>query len=114
MELVIYTPNFQLAEEMKNSAPAGISVAVHEKVTRSADSISTAIIILEFIKTNAADVLRDVFVVWLCSKCNDDKNKCQIKHGGKNIAPKVEVIKMLIQEELDFKNNAQDDDKHDA
>jgi hypothetical protein len=104
MQLLIQSQDFEMAEELKNSAPKGVSVTVHQKMTRSADSISTAIVFLEFIRDKSVEIDIALLAAWLYDKTKKDKT-CQIGQGRKKVVKTKAGIGRWIQEELDIGKN---------
>jgi hypothetical protein len=91
---------------MAEPTPNGVTLTIGN-VCNNVDIPSFFIVTLEFIKTQAWELDRDLFVAWLLTQTVKPKNN-SIRHREKNIPAKEDVIRRLIQEEFDLTDN----DKH--
>jgi hypothetical protein len=100
MTLDIITQDYDLADELEKSAPKGVTVTVHQKMTRSAlPTPDTWIVILEFVKSQAWEVERDIFVAWLLSKTIEHKSS-HIRYRGREVEKHEQVIRRVLDDGL--------------
>jgi hypothetical protein len=103
MQLEIRTQNSAVAEEVKNSAPLGVSVSIGYLMTRSVTDPGCVIVTLQFIRDKAIEVDIALLAAWLYDKTKNDKT-CQISKGRKKVIKTKAGIGRWIQEELKIAN----------
>ena len=105
MTFDIITQDYDLAAELEKSAPNGVSVTVHQKMTRSAiPTPDTWIVILDFVKTQAWEVERELLIAWLLIHTAKHKDS-QIRYRGREIEKHEAVIRRVIQNDLEIGKN---------
>lgn len=101
MPFDILTCDHQLAIELRDSAPCGVSATMGVHVMTRAYEPSWVVVSLEFVRAFALDL--NLFATWLCTKCKD--RDCRIKHEGEPIPPEEVVIKRIASEDLEIAKN---------
>ena len=96
MRFDILTCDHQLAIELRDSAPSGVSATMGLYMT-SADEPSWIVVSVEFVRAFALDL--NLFVVWLCKKCNG--RDCRIEHEGQSIPAEEVVIRQIASKDLE-------------
>lgn len=98
------TRNEALAEELKNSAPPGVSVGITYLMTRSATDPGWVIASLEFVRDKSIELDIALIAAWLYDKSKKDKS-CHINSGGKKIIKTKAGIRRGIEENLKIRKN---------
>ncbi len=111
MKLEIHFDSLQSYKEFADEPiPKGVSVCVD--ACNTIDVPSLVIVTLDFIRNRAIDVDVGLFVVWLCQQAK--KHPCKYKYREKNITPKEDILRRLIQKEFDLVDNKKRNKKRDA
>jgi hypothetical protein len=96
MQIIIETPNFGFAMDMKSSAPAGISILAGRRTAGSADDPAVAILLLK--KGQAMTISREDLVSWILSKVAKDE-RCVIDYNGQKVEKQATAIRQMIDAE---------------
>jgi len=97
MPFDILTRDHQLAIELRDTAPSGVSVTVGLYMTRAYEP-SWIVVSLEFARALAVALDLNLFAAWLYTKCKD--HDCRIEHEGETIPPEEVVIRRIASEDL--------------
>ena len=103
MQFLIHTTDFNLADDIKNSAPKGVSVVVHQRMTRSIDSPDAVVIVLEFIRDAAKTIELSLIARWLYEKTKE--KDCHIQHRSGKVVKEEAFIRRLIEDDLEIGKN---------
>jgi hypothetical protein len=100
MPITISIYDEEVAERVKQSVPAGISIAESHRMVRSAEFDHIVILTLTFIKDAARDLDIGLFATWLCKLAKD--KSCHVSKGREKIPDTEVAVRRWIQEELDI------------
>lgn len=104
MSIKIKTKDYEMAEGLKKSAPASVSVDVWHLMTRSAVDPGWVVATLEFIRDKSVELDLALISAWLYDKSKKDKS-CQIHNGRKKIIKTKAGIRRGIEENLQIGMN---------
>ena len=104
MQFQIRTRDSDVAEELKKTAPPGVSIGIQYLMTRSATDPGWVIVTFQFIRDKAVDIDIGLFAAWIYDKTKKDKT-CRIRNRGKEVIKTQAGIRRGIQEHLEIGKN---------
>jgi hypothetical protein len=82
--IIVTAPNYAFGQKIKESAPAGINVAVGYQSAYSPNANVPAVVLIGIKPAKSCDVAREHFVAWLLEETTKD-DRCTVSYGGMEI-----------------------------
>jgi hypothetical protein len=102
--IIITTPNYAFGQDLKKSAPAGISVAVGFQSAYSPNANVPAVALVGFSTVKPCDVAREHFVTWLLDETTKDE-RYTVTYGGVKIEKQASDFGRIFDDLKEHKND---------